>query len=232
MADPIVVMGLRRKRDQISGIIAGYERKIKEARADLAHVTAALRLFEVTGEASELPPYIDLNRLLKRGETTAICMKALAVEGPLDTRELTQRVMRAKGLDPADKVMAQSIARLGGRNPYRKSEIGNARRTSNRVDEGYCCAQPIADRPSAGIFAVWSVIADRRRESLAMTDTTAEILRLVPGEVLVDMCPRRLPRQPPAVASKTDNIETLYRSTQFGCPKKIYEMQIITQKYQ
>ena len=110
MADPIVVMGLRRKRDQISGIIAGYERKIKEARADLAHVTAALRLFEVTGEASELPPYIDLNRLLKRGETTAICMRALADEGPLDTRELTQRVMRAKGLDPADKVMGQSIA--------------------------------------------------------------------------------------------------------------------------
>jgi hypothetical protein len=110
MADPIVVMGLRRKRDQISGIIAGYERKIKEARADLAHVTAALRLFEVTGEASELPPYIDLNRLLKRGETTAICMRALADEGPLDTRELTQRVMKAKGLDLADKVMAQSIA--------------------------------------------------------------------------------------------------------------------------
>jgi len=25
MADPIIVMGLRRKRDQISGIIAGYD---------------------------------------------------------------------------------------------------------------------------------------------------------------------------------------------------------------
>lgn len=33
MADPIVVMGLWRKRDQISRIIAGYERNIKEARA-------------------------------------------------------------------------------------------------------------------------------------------------------------------------------------------------------
>ncbi len=103
-------MGLRRKRDQISGVIAQYERKIKDARADLAHVTAALRLFEVTGEAGELPPYIDLNRLLKRGETTALCMKALEDEGPLDTRELTARVMKAKGLDPDDKVMAKSIS--------------------------------------------------------------------------------------------------------------------------
>jgi hypothetical protein len=110
MSEPIVVIGLRRKRDEISGIIAGYERKIKDARADLTHITAALRLFEVTGEASELPPYIDLNRLLKRGETTAICMKALANDGPLDTRELTTRVMQAKGLSVEDKVMAKSIA--------------------------------------------------------------------------------------------------------------------------
>lgn len=110
MAEPIVVLGLRRKRNQISGVIAEYERKIKEARLDLAHVNAALRLFEATGEASELPPYVDLNRLLRRGETTAICMDALTKEGPLDTRELAIRVMRAKGLNTADKVLAQSIA--------------------------------------------------------------------------------------------------------------------------
>src|SRR5665213_2534701 len=110
MGEPIVIMSLRRKRDLISGIIAGYERKIKEARVDLGHMNAALRLFEVTGEASELPPYVDLNRLLKRGETTAICMAALAKEGPLDTRELTARVMQAKGLNASDKVLGQSIA--------------------------------------------------------------------------------------------------------------------------
>lgn len=55
-------------------------------------------------------PYIDFNRVLKRGETANICMKALADDGPLYTRELTARVMRAKGLDEADKVIAKSIA--------------------------------------------------------------------------------------------------------------------------
>jgi hypothetical protein len=37
-------------------------------------------------------------------------MAALAKENPLDTRELTQRVMQAKGLNDGDKVMARVIS--------------------------------------------------------------------------------------------------------------------------
>ena len=110
MGEPIVILALRRKRDRIEGAIANYERKIKEAQADLAHVTASLRLFELSGDPSEFPAYIDLNRLLRRGETTRLCMAALAAEGPLDTRQLTQRVMSAKGLNIDDRVLAQAIA--------------------------------------------------------------------------------------------------------------------------
>lgn len=109
MGDPIAVLALRRKRDEISGVIAHYERLIRDAQNDLAHVVASLRLFEVTGEPGELPAYIDLNRLLRRGETTKICMDALKVEGPLDTRQLAQIVMKAKGLNETDKVLATSI---------------------------------------------------------------------------------------------------------------------------
>ena len=110
MTDPIAVLALRRKRDEISGVIAEYENKIKAAQHDLAHVVASLRLFELTGDPSDFPPYIDLNRLLRRGETTRICMAALAKEGPLDTRELTQRVMVAKGLNDGDNVLARAIS--------------------------------------------------------------------------------------------------------------------------
>jgi len=98
MAEPIAVLALRRKCDEISGTIAHYERLLRKAQHDLAHVNASLRLFEATGEAADLPPYVDLNRVLKRGETTKICMDALAVEGPLDTRQLALRVIRPKGL--------------------------------------------------------------------------------------------------------------------------------------
>ncbi|MBI1779040.1 MAG: hypothetical protein HYR63_27195 [Proteobacteria bacterium] len=110
MAEPIAVMALKRKRDLISGTIAHYERLIREAEHDLAHINAALRLFEATGEAQDLPPYVDLNRVLRRGETTKICMDALANEGPLDTRQLALRVVRAKGLSESDKVLAQTVA--------------------------------------------------------------------------------------------------------------------------
>jgi hypothetical protein len=110
MAEPIAVLALRRKRDQISGTIAHYERLLREAEHDLAHINASLRLFEATGEAADLPPYVDLNRVLRRGETTKICMDALAKEGPLDTRQLALRVIRAKGLSESDKVLAQTVA--------------------------------------------------------------------------------------------------------------------------
>ena len=110
MGEPIAVLALRRRRDHISGVIAEYERKIREAQHDLIHVVASLRLFELTGDPSEFPPYIDLNRLLRRGETTRLCLEALKAEGPLDTRELALRVMRAKGLTETDKVLGQAIA--------------------------------------------------------------------------------------------------------------------------
>src|ERR1700722_124013 len=110
MGEPIAVLALRRKRDQISGTIAHYERLLREAQHDLAHINASLRLFEITGEAADLPPYVDLNRVLRRGETTKICMDALAKEGPLDTRQLALRVIRAKGLSESDKQLAQTIA--------------------------------------------------------------------------------------------------------------------------
>jgi hypothetical protein len=71
-------------------------------------VNAALRLFAATGEPMDFPAYVDLNRVLRRGETTKLCFEALAADGPMDTRQLTERVMKAKGLDFGDKVPAQA----------------------------------------------------------------------------------------------------------------------------
>lgn len=110
MAIPQSVFALRRKRNEIRDAIAAYEAKLREARADLAHVLAALRLFEASGEPADFPAYIDLNRVFRRGETTDFCLATLQAEGPLDTRQLTERLMKAKGLDAADKVLAQAIA--------------------------------------------------------------------------------------------------------------------------
>ncbi len=82
MGEPVAVLALHRKRDEISGTIAHYERLLREAQHDLARVNASLPLFEATGEAADLPQYVDLNCVLKRGETTKICMDALELSGP------------------------------------------------------------------------------------------------------------------------------------------------------
>jgi predicted aconitase len=44
MAEIRTVTTLRRKRDEISASIRLYEKKLEQARADLAHVTAAISL--------------------------------------------------------------------------------------------------------------------------------------------------------------------------------------------
>jgi hypothetical protein len=110
MAEPLAITILRRKRDEIESAITAYERRIKEAQRDLSAVNATLRLFEVNGEPSQFPVYVDLSRLFKRFEMVRLAKAALAAEGPLDTRELAVRVMRAKGLDEEDKVMRQTVA--------------------------------------------------------------------------------------------------------------------------
>lgn len=96
---------LRRKRDEIRDAIAAYENKLKQAQADLAHVNAALRLFKARGEPADFPPYVDLNRVLRRGETTKLCFEALAAEGPMDTRQpyLSPQLRRPP---PADLIRA------------------------------------------------------------------------------------------------------------------------------
>jgi hypothetical protein len=110
MAEPLSITILRKKRDQVRNMVAAYEAKLKEAQSDLAHIIATLRLFEVAGEPADFPPYVDLNRVFRRGETTAICRSAIEKEGPLDTRQLTERVMASKGMDKNDRVLWNTIA--------------------------------------------------------------------------------------------------------------------------
>jgi hypothetical protein len=69
MAESSTITTLRTKRDQIEGLIAHLEDRIKEARTDLAHVNATLRLFEMDGGAREsVRAYMNLNRVSPRGE--------------------------------------------------------------------------------------------------------------------------------------------------------------------
>jgi len=103
------VATLTRKREEITAAIANYEKRLTQARADLAHINAAITIFEASGGREQFAPYVDVHRLLARGEAITICKAALE-HGPLNTRQLALKVMEAKGLDVTDKVLAKSIA--------------------------------------------------------------------------------------------------------------------------
>ncbi len=78
----------RAKREEIIHSIRLYEKQIAQARADLMHITAAIRIFEMSR-------YVDTYRMFKRGEPIDLCKEVLA-SGPKSTRELALHVMAAK----------------------------------------------------------------------------------------------------------------------------------------
>lgn len=108
MAEIRTVTTLRSKRDEVLRSIRLYERQLEQARADLAHITAAIAIFEASGDRKGMAAYVDVHRLFRRGEPLALCKVALA-KGPMTTRQLALCVMTAKGLNCADKVLTRKI---------------------------------------------------------------------------------------------------------------------------
>ena len=85
MPDPQILNTLRRKQLNIESAIAAYEKRIEEARPDLAAINAAIRLFSINPSSEAVSSYMDIHRLFKRGEQIAICKAALEAGGPLST---------------------------------------------------------------------------------------------------------------------------------------------------
>jgi hypothetical protein len=112
MADPQVLTTLRAKQAEIETYIADCEKRLGQARADLAHVNATIRLFETTrDETTQFPVYARLAKIFARGELLRLCREAIGAspDGALDTRQLAAHVMAAKGFDATDKALAVSI---------------------------------------------------------------------------------------------------------------------------
>ncbi len=131
MAEIRTVTTLVKKRDEIRASIRMYEAKTAQARSDLAHVTAVLRLFEVSGRAQDLARYSDHYRLFKRGEPWAICSAAL-VNGPLSTKELALALMKAKDMDLGDAVLAKSIGHRLIHSLRMQAQRGRVKRNGKR----------------------------------------------------------------------------------------------------
>lgn len=109
MAEIRTVTTLKSKRDEILRSLRLYERQVEQARADLAHINAVIRVFEATGDPKDMPRYVDVQHLFKRREKWDLCEQALSEHGELTTKELALHVVRAKGFDEDDAVLVRAV---------------------------------------------------------------------------------------------------------------------------
>ncbi|HEV7251622.1 MAG TPA: hypothetical protein VGN97_00770 [Mesorhizobium sp.] len=101
-----VIIGLARKQREIVGAIRAYEAQIAQAKHDLAHINAALKILE--GSEPNKRTYIAGRSFFDKGEIAAIAQRHLA-QGPLNTRQIAERVMVEKELDPTDTALRNSV---------------------------------------------------------------------------------------------------------------------------
>jgi hypothetical protein len=83
-------------------------------------------------DAYRLSRYVDAYRLFGRGEPWVICSAALAKQGPLDTGELALALMRAKGMDTGDTVLAKGLTNRLIHSLRMQEHRGKVRRDAKR----------------------------------------------------------------------------------------------------
>jgi len=106
-----VLSGLIRKRQEVAADLDGAQSRVKQLILDIDALDATLRLFQ---------PDIDLEVVrvrsvprrhqAHRGDTSRLVQTLLREAGhPLTHREITQRVMTARGLNLADRDLCQTM---------------------------------------------------------------------------------------------------------------------------
>lgn len=106
MTEPLVIQTLKDKRAEIHGRIAAYQAQIAQAKHDLAHINASIRLFRPRASAAR---YTVSHGFFKKGEIADICIRHLRIDGELTTRELAERVMIERRLDATDTTLRNSV---------------------------------------------------------------------------------------------------------------------------
>ena len=107
MEESPIIKALRDKRAEIHGQIAAYQGQIAQAKHDLAHVNATIRMF--TDVECQRTRYIVSHGFFKKGEIADLCVRHLQQDDDLTTRELAERVMCERGLDPTDTALRNSV---------------------------------------------------------------------------------------------------------------------------
>lgn len=105
MAESHVVSGLVSKRAELDGILQFHRNEIQRLSGDIAHLDAAIKLFEPDYDLRTIKTTVRRqgNPFFEHGETTTMILDALRVSGstPMSTREIGEALILAKGTDVA-----------------------------------------------------------------------------------------------------------------------------------
>jgi hypothetical protein len=126
MAESHVVGALRNKRAELTGILRQLEQQLVQQRADLAHLDAAMRLFDPEIRPNDIRPKQPRARNVwfRPGECLRLIYDALReATQPVTTRELAERIMRVKAMPAADDRRRELVQKtlLGSLNRAKKT---------------------------------------------------------------------------------------------------------------
>lgn len=108
MAQSLVVSGLAAKRAELTGQIQHYRTQIAKLAGDVAHLDATIKLFDPEMDLRSVRPkgHRQRNSYFKPGEAPRAVLDALREDGkPLTSRQLTERIMTAKGVELTPRVI-------------------------------------------------------------------------------------------------------------------------------
>lgn len=119
MPESMIIQSLKDKRAEVNGRIAAYQAQIAQAKYDLAHINASIRLF--TDPECQRARYMVSHGFFKKGEIADICVRHLEIDGELTARELAKRVMVKR------KLGASKLCRLQGCSGVAARRLAQAR---------------------------------------------------------------------------------------------------------
>lgn len=115
-AFPHVVTALIAKRAELAGQIENAQTEVVRLTVELDHIEASLRIFKPDLDIDGIAPRpVPPAHHAFRGEVSRILLESLrAADRPLSTTELTERVMRERGLNTKDVKLKRTMGRRIG----------------------------------------------------------------------------------------------------------------------
>lgn len=115
MTQPLILSQLRAKQVEIEASIEAMTIRIAEAKCDLIHLGATLRLFDPQADDKPATVYHGATKALNRAAMLALCKAALAASPePLCTRQLARHIVASEGWDVEDRRLRLTVAHKVG----------------------------------------------------------------------------------------------------------------------